>query len=619
MSRAVRAFLRAPSGVAAVVGVLLLVAVAVLGPVIWGEAAERTNLAESVQGVSGAHLLGTDALGRDVLARTLAAARLSLVLAVVSVAIGASIGLVFGAVLAVLGQRLRGFGMRVIDVLLGLPDLLLGVIVITIVGPGVEGAVAAVAVAFIPGFARMAATLAASVGGQDYLAAARVLGVGRLRLLTRYILPNIAETVTVSVFAAVGSALIAVSSLSFLGLGVQAPDFDWGRMLTDGIGQFYTTPSVALAPAIMIAGTGLVMGWAGEAIARALNPRLWTANGGDGRKVAAQSTVDAPEPDESALLAVGDLHVRIPVEGGEVVPVNGVSFSQRPGEITGIVGESGSGKSLTALSIAQLTPYPGRIGAHTLTLGGDDLRTLTRKGLGTRMAMVFQDPMSSLNPALRIGTQLTEAVREHGIMDKAAARERALELLAEVNIPEPAKTMDRFPHELSGGMRQRVMIAMGLMTRPGLIIADEPTTALDVTTQAQVVTLLRSVNEHHGSAILLISHNIGVVAEICERVLVMYAGRVVEDISAQELAQGPHHPYTQALMAAVPTLDTSRDEPLAAIPGRPPEPGSPLPGCPFAPRCERAEDRCSVEEPPLIQITDRASAACWLVEEARVP
>jgi ABC-type dipeptide/oligopeptide/nickel transport system permease subunit len=273
----VRALFRAPSGVSATVAVGCLAVLAIVGPLVWGSDANRLDLTSIFQGPSHAHFLGTDSLGRDILSRTLAAARLSLEMAVVATLIAVTLGLPVGAGISLLGPRMRTVGMRGIDVLLSFPDLLLALFIVAIIGPSIKGAVVAVGVAFAPGYMRMAATLASSAAGKDYIASARVVGVSRYRLLSRYIIPNIGEPIVIAIFVDVGSALIAVSSLSFLGLGVQPPQFDWGRMLTEGVRSFYVTPMAALAPAILIAATGLAMGFVGEALARAMNPLLWTA------------------------------------------------------------------------------------------------------------------------------------------------------------------------------------------------------------------------------------------------------------------------------------------------------------------------------------------------------
>jgi oligopeptide/dipeptide ABC transporter ATP-binding protein len=295
---------------------------------------------------------------------------------------------------------------------------------------------------------------------------------------------------------------------------------------------------------------------------------------------------------------------------GVVEPVRSVSFEIAPGEAIGLVGESGSGKSLTALAIAQLIEDPGQVRADRLIFAGTDLLDNGDHAhlLGARLAMVFQDPMSSLNPIMRVWEQLAELGRVHGGLDRRAARARAIERLGAVRITDPALRARQYPFEFSGGMRQRAMIGLGVMLAPQLIIADEPTTALDVTVQQQVLDLLGSIRRSDQVALLLISHDVSVIAEVCERTLVMYAGRIVEDLPTARLGEA-RHPYTRALVAAVPTMTTDRTTPLPTIAGRPPEPGEPV-GCAFAPRCPLAVERCFADDPEL---TGPAGwrVACW--------
>ncbi|WP_460370151.1 ABC transporter ATP-binding protein, partial [Actinocorallia lasiicapitis] len=313
-----------------------------------------------------------------------------------------------------------------------------------------------------------------------------------------------------------------------------------------------------------------------------------------------RATLPAPGPlPEGTALSVRNLTVAF----GAVTPVRDVSFDLAPGELVGLVGESGSGKSLTALAIGGLVPHPGRV-SGLITLDGRPLDGLSRRELGTGLAMVFQDPQSALNPALRVGTQLAEIATTHQSASRKDAWSRAVDRLARVRIPDPAARARQRPHQFSGGMRQRAVIAMGLMGAPRLLVADEPTTALDVTVQRRVLDLLRDVNAETGTAVLLISHDLAVVATLCTRVLVMYAGRVVEDLPVTALREA-RHPYTRALVAALPDLSTPRHLPLATITGRQPAPGHLPDGCAYAPRCPHVTARCATR-PPLV-----SGLACW--------
>lgn len=294
-----------------------------------------------------------------------------------------------------------------------------------------------------------------------------------------------------------------------------------------------------------------------------------------------------------------------------------VTFDLRVNETLGIVGESGCGKSLTSLSIMQLLPQPhGRITAGSIRFNGRELVGVgeyeMRKIRGADIAMIFQEPLTALNPVLKIGRQLAEPLKQHTGMDRHERRRRIVEMLDLVRIPDAARRLDDYPHQLSGGMRQRVMIAMGVMGNPVLLIADEPTTALDVTVQAQIIELLRRLNAEHGTAVLLISHDVSVIGELCDRIIVMYGGRIMEQGRTADVLATPRHPYTAALLAAVPTLSTGRDRPLVAIPGQPPSPADMPAGCPFAPRCPAATDICRVQMPALTPAgTGKRATACW--------
>ncbi len=320
----------------------------------------------------------------------------------------------------------------------------------------------------------------------------------------------------------------------------------------------------------------------------------------------------------SALLEIRDLRIAFAVEGGgEFVAVDGINLSLETGRTLGIVGESGCGKSVTALSIMGLVPQPpGRISSGAIRFEGVDLLQLPtatlRKLRGDRIAMIFQEPMTSLNPVFSVGEQIVEGILRHRSIDRAAARALAIEMLGRVHIPAPEQRFDDYPHRLSGGMRQRVMIAMALACQPKLLIADEPTTALDVTIQAQILDLMRVLREETGTAIILITHDLGVVAELADDVAVMYAGRVVERAGVAALFAEPQHPYTIGLFGSIPRLDIEQER-LAAIEGQVPNPATPVSGCRFHPRCPFADTRCAREEPPVVDVGGGHLAACWKV------
>jgi len=326
----------------------------------------------------------------------------------------------------------------------------------------------------------------------------------------------------------------------------------------------------------------------------------------------------------SAILEVDDLSVTFTGRRGDTRAVDGLGYVLEAGETLGIVGESGSGKSVAHLAILGLLPKSARVEARRLVFAGRDLLTLRddeRRALrGPEMAVVFQDPMSSLNPLLPIGLQLTEVLEVHENMPRRDARRRAASALGDVGISDPESRLDVFPHEMSGGMRQRVGIAMALLLRPKLLVADEPTTALDVTIQAQVLDLFRDLRTRHGTAIVFITHSLGVVAGLCDRVLVLYAGRAVEEARVDDLFARPLHPYTRGLLASVPRLDGDVTRPLSAIPGTPAALSRSSTSCAFAPRCDLADERCRSERPALELHAPAQHAACFhahVVEASR--
>jgi oligopeptide/dipeptide ABC transporter ATP-binding protein len=315
------------------------------------------------------------------------------------------------------------------------------------------------------------------------------------------------------------------------------------------------------------------------------------------------------------LLEVQNLRTHFFTRGGVVKAVEDISLYVDESETLGVVGESGSGKSVTALSIMRLIDKPGRIVSGKVLFRGEDVVEMDEDELynlrGAKIAMIFQDPMTSLNPVYTVGYQIAEAVKIHLKLDNAAAWNRAAEMMDRVRIPDARRRLKHFPHEFSGGMRQRVMIAMALSCNPQMLIADEPTTALDVTIQAQVLDLMRGLGEEFKTATMLITHDLGVVAGMCRRVMVMYAGRVVEEAPTNTLFAKPAHPYTQALLAAVPRAGVPRGTRLAAIEGQPPSLIDVPPGCPFAPRCPKVQSRCRVERPLLETVGPNQKAACF--------
>lgn len=573
------AVMRSPLGIATVVGVVIMVFGVVFGPIIWGAQATVTDFKQLSAQPSPDHLFGTDAGGRDVLARVLTAARLSVGMALGATALGVSGGVLIGFLPVVLPRKTARLVVSATGIAIAFPALLMIMLFSIVVGTGAQGAMLAIGFAMMPAFGRLTQTMSSSVAGRDFVLAARVLGVSKVRILLRHILPNVREPLIVNASLSAGAALVAFSGLSFLGLGVQAPDFDWGRLLNEGLGKIYVNPATALAPAGAVIFAGVVFTLLGETLSRGfgIEPILGKRPRALPRIARTESEV-VPDGADDTVLRVRGLRVAVPAGSDWTHPVNDVSFDIRRGEIVGLVGESGSGKSLTCLAVAALLEEPLDVSADSVHFDGSELiqngklpsrirSAVSRKHLGTRLALVFQDPSTSLNPALHVGTQIAEIGGLHGGLSAKAAQELAVDRLREVRIPDPERRAKQYPYEFSGGMRQRAMIAMGLMGRPVLIIADEPTTALDVTVQRGVLGLLKAVNTEENAAILLVSHDIAVVTGLCTRALVMYRGSIVEDVGVDDLVAGrAKHPYTRALLDAVPSMKAQKGEPFATIP-----------------------------------------------------
>ena len=632
---------RTPLGIASGILLALILLLAVLGPILWTSQANAIDVLNMQQGPSARHWLGTNLLGQDILYRILVAARLSIGLALAATAIGVACGLALGTAPVIVGRRAGRVITAVVNVAVAFPALLLALFFAVIFGVGARGALLAVGFALAPAFARLVRTLSASVAGLDYIAAARISGVSRFRLLTRHVLPNVGETLIVNATIAAGDALLSFAGLSFLGLGVQAPSYDWGQLLADGLQNIYTRPAAALAPGVAVVVAGLAFNLFGEALAVGLGAgpeRVGRLRSALAARAAGQATADQPADQRpssrtdrgDSVLSVSGLRVEFP---GGVRPVRGVSFTLNRGEALGVVGESGSGKSLTALAVAQLLESPAQVTADRLELlgqslgseAGADVRSLRgrelRRFLGVHAGLVFQDPMTSFNPVKRVGPQLAEVAAEHHGLSRTQAAARAVQRLRAVRIAHPERRARQFPHELSGGMRQRAMIGMAVMGEPALVIADEPTTALDVTVQREVLRLLKSIQagtdgSRGDMGLLFISHDITVVGQVCDRVLVMYAGRIVESLPAADLAARARHPYTRALLAAVPSMQTPTELPLAVIPGRPADPADLPAGCAFAVRCPLADATCERSDPPLVADPAGREVACWHADRA---
>jgi peptide/nickel transport system permease protein len=582
----------------AAVSLILLAAIA--APILPLPDPIRMTVGQRLTGPSAAHLLGQDEYGRDVLARIIWGARASLFVAGAS----AILALLIGTALGVLGGFLRGIvellTVRVMDIVLCFPPILLALLIVTILGPGIGTLILVLSVLFLPGFVRVSYAGVLSVRSHSYVEAMRALGASRPRIMLRTILPNIAGPVLVQFSLAVAAAIVLESGLSFLGLGVVPPAPSWGAMIRGARGIMDRAPLLLLFPCIALTLTIFAMNALCDTLRDVFDPH--TASSRPRRRRLVDYIAPGLIPERAnATLDIRDLTVEIETPHGAIQPVQNVSAAVVAGETLAIVGESGSGKSLTGLAAMGLLPPVARVSAGSARFEGQDIvradEATIRKLRGGAMAMIFQDPMSSLNPVHRVGTQIAEAILAHQQVSARKARQMAVKLLARVGIPDPEQRARAFPHELSGGMQQRVMIAIAVANGPRLLIADEPTTALDVTIQAQVLDLLADLKRESGLALIFITHSLPVVAEIADRVLVMYAGEIVEEGLVAEVFARPLHPYTAALIASAPS---EGGPPPKGIPGTVPQPHALPPGCRFAPRCALRLDACEQAPPPLI-------------------
>jgi peptide/nickel transport system permease protein len=568
----------------------------------------RQDVARRLSGPAADAWLGRDEFGRDVLSRLIWGARTSLFVAIAS----AAIACVVGTALGLIGGWVRGLGellaVRSAEIILCFPPILLALLVVTLLGPGAATLILVLSVLYIPGFVRVAYGETLSARNHDYVEAVRALGAPMPRILLRTLLPTIAGPVLVQLSLAVAAAIVVESGLSFLGLGVVPPTPSWGLMIRGGRTTMAQAPMLLVWPCVALSLTILAMNRLCDALRDWVDPRMVPARL---RLVDRVLPGLAPRPQrDGAVLSVEGLTVELDLPERRMRPVEAVSLSVEPGETRAIVGESGSGKSLTALSVMGLLPPVARVASGAAWFGGEDLLRLPEPALrrlrGGPIAMIYQDPMSSLNPVHRVGDQVAEAIRAHRPVSMRTAREEALTLFRRVGIADPEARLAAYPHELSGGMRQRVMIAIALANRPRLLIADEPTTAVDVTVQAQILELLLELKRETGMALVFITHSLSVVAEIADRVTVMYAGEVVEEGQVAQVFGAPLHPYTAALIAASPEGERIP----TGIPGVVPRLDALPSGCRFAPRCRYAQERCAAAPIALIDAEPGRQTRC---------
>ncbi len=590
-------------------GLVVLLAAAV--PLLPLPAPLAMDVAHRLAPPSPAHWLGQDEYGRDVLTRLLWGARVSLWVAGASTLLACVAGTVLGLAGGFLGPVAEALAVRSMDVLLCFPPLLLALLVVTLLGPGAATLIPVLALVYLPGFVRVAYAGVLTVRSQEYVEAVRVLGAGPLRILGRTVLPNIAGPLLVQVSLTAASAVVLESGLSFLGLGVVPPAASWGLMIAAARTTMAQAPWLLLWPCLALSVTILAMNAACDTLRDALAAQPRLPRGRRVLDVLTPGLLPAARALPGPLLDVQGVTVAIETGAGAIHPVRDVTFQVAAGETLAVVGESGSGKSMLGLALMGLLPPLARVTHGAAWLGGASILGVSEAALravrGKGMAMVFQDPLSSLNPVHRIGRQVAEAVQAHRRVPAREAGRVAVSLLRQTGIPDPERCARAFPFEISGGMRQRAMIAMALANDPGLLIADEPTTALDVTIQAQVLDVLAALRRERGMGLVFITHSLPVVAQIADRILVMYAGEVVEQGAADDVLLRPLHPYTAALLRSAPPEDGRLPE---GVPGAVPPPDALPPGCGFAPRCTHRHPTCEAGHPALEQAEEARLTRC---------
>ena len=608
----------AKNRLAAFGGILLLIILtfSILAPILPLKEPNITNTADRFMvPFEGGHILGTDHLGRDLLSRLLWGTQLSLAVGFAAAFIAATFGSILGAIAGFYGQKTDNIIMRFIDMLMAFPYILLALAIVAALGPGLFNALIAVALVNIPFFARNIRGVTVTLANKEFIEAARLSGMSNLRILIVEIFPNLLPMIVIAMSTTVGWMILETAGLSFLGLGSQPPQADLGSMLGEARSALITNPHTSFVPGIMIFCIVIGINLFGDGVRDALDPRL---KKGSLIRPLPQTIYEGGETQptpSTKLLSVQNLSTQFHVNQDVYQSSNDVSFEIQEGECLGLIGESGSGKSVTALSVTSLVASPpGVIKKGSVNYKNENLLALPYEKLrsirGNKISYIFQDPLTTLHPLHTIGDQLLEALQAHD--SKLSASEsisKSKDLLKSVQIPNPDNVWDVYPHQLSGGMRQRVCIAMALINNPELIIADEPTTALDVTVQAQILNILNSLRKERKLSILFISHDFGVISQLCDRVIVMYAGSIVEEGPVKNIMQQAAHPYTSELIKCVPQLG-NMEHALHSIPGNPPSLNQLPEGCAFANRCQYKQDQCLKGSVP-VSSKDNRSYKCF--------
>ena len=506
------------------------------------------------------YLLGADHLGRDILSRVMWGTRLSLAVGFSAALIAAILGTFIGIIAGYFGGFFDNILMRSVDVLMAFPYVLLALAIVAVMGPGLFNSLVAVAIVNIPFFARNVRGISLAYANSDFMIAAKISGRGTFSCIIFELLPNLMPTIIVAFSTTIGWMILETAGLSFLGLGSQPPQADLGSMLGEGRASLIVHSHNSLVPGLMI--LFIVMGFNlfGDGIRDALDPKL--SHGKLGRSKALtdlKKNYVFQELSSKSFLEVKNLSTKFIRNNKEIKAISNVNFSLQKGECLAIVGESGSGKSVTALSITRLVASPpGVITEGLINYKGSDLLNVNLKSMqgirGKKISYIFQDPQSTLHPLQKVGSQISEIIINHKRINKINLKKEVLKLLSDVKIIDPERVINLYPHQLSGGMRQRIGIAMAIANKPDIIIADEPTTALDVTVQAKILNIINSLKKEFNLSIIFISHDINVVSKISDNIIVMFNGEIVEFGKTEKILNSPKNKYTQKLIKTSPRL-----------------------------------------------------------------
>ncbi len=602
-----------PGAVAGLVWLGALVAASLTAPLWLPYKTEDQDFTAVLSGPTAAHWLGTDELGRDILSRIFAAAAGTLGTSLITVIVGVGLGTVLALLAAGAGERTEAVISRVTEIMMSLPGTVIILAVIGAVGTNIPVVMAILGILMSAGIYRVILGQAKSLQSQLYVDAAKVDGTGPLGISLRHVLPGLANTIVVQAALIFAVGMLIQAGLAFIGFGPPIPQPSWGGMIQGASQHVYDAPWMMVPTGAVLALTVLSANAIGNALGKAPNaaaPHLPSAAARRQRaKAVAVVAAGSPAPADAPKGTLGVRNLSVGVDnagtGNGVRLVTDVSFDVQPGTVLGLVGESGCGKTMTALSLLGLLPSGVSVTGGQILWNGRNLAATSEKGMeavrGREIALISQEPMRALDPMFTVGYQLTATIRRLRGMGKAEARNEARNLLEKVGIVDAQRILKTYPHQISGGMAQRVAIALALSGQPKLLVADEPTTALDVTVQAEILSLLRTLVKDTGMSVVMVTHDLGVVADLCDQVAVMYAGQVVENGKTQAILDSPRHPYTLALLAADPHANHADDMPerLATISGQVPQPKDWPTGCRFAARCQFAGSAC-LEPVPLL-------------------